>query len=498
MFLLINNLPEVDDHSTLYQKYARYSDFKVKFAGADLLDFKVSFIDKDGKVAELDPAEYTLQFSKQTTLDNSGDNKKLWDASELTESDGWYTLAQLETAGLSLEDMRSFRVVVKDAVPANATIRVEYNGQIQAYDENGNPPTESVTAWNSFGYALTMGNSTLATASLDVGVRTAGVPYITKDLVDAQGNAVAAAVAHTYKFLIYKGEYMHLDAAEGEAALLDQVAVDGRAATVASVEVEAGQSASTLALSDLHPFAKDESSGTWSASSDKWLWEDDETYTIMELCADGTALANAGSVVSGKLDDFAFYSINGRQVNGAQFDYDNTDNQEFLCKNQRASWSILLEKTGDDGHALADAWFGLYSKDASDAADSADFEVLASEVGNLERSVMVDGTTWYLVDAQRTSSAGVIKWDDLCAAEYYVCELRAPNGYAISASDYACVVEAQLDGNRQVTESFVNYLTYQLPSTGGPGAAPFVAAGLTVLACACAMLLRARRGTIRP
>jgi hypothetical protein len=491
----------VGDHSTLYEKYDRYSDFLVAFASADLLDFKISLVEPDGTTTVLDSEKYTLQFSEETALDNSGEGEKLWtDTTALTTNDGWYTLDQLEAAGLSLENMRSFRVVVNNVVPANVTIRVEYNGQMQALDEDGNLPTEGLTAWNSFAYAWRVGSTTLATASEDVGVRTAGVPYITKDLVDAQGNAVAAAEAHTYKFLIYKGENMHLDAAAGEAALLDQVAAAEYAATVVSVEVEAGQSAGTLALSDLHPFAKDESSGTWSASGDKWLWEDDETYTIMELCADGTALANADSVVSGKLDDFAFYSINGRQVNGAEFDYDNTDNQEFLCKNQRASWSILLQKAGDDGHALADAWFGLYSKDASDAADASDFELFASVIGNLERSVTVDGTTWYLVDLQSTSSAGVIKWDDLCAAEYYVCELRAPNGYAISASDYARVVEAQLDGNRQMTVSFVNYITYQLPSTGGPGAAPFVAAGLTVLACACACatLLRARRGTIRP
>jgi hypothetical protein len=539
LFVLVDNLPEENDHSTLYRKYSRYSEFLVNFAEADLLDPEVTLV--NGKtVRELESDEYELLFSAQTDFDyNEDDNSAIWTGQTLSEEDGWYTLEQCKEDG-TLQQMRSLRLVIKDPdyannlMPASSTVNVSFNTTIQTNAD----AEESQTAWNSFGYLYQVSNQ-LQAATESVGIKTPGVPELKKELVDYTGKAYEAEKDEYFDFLIYKGEGEDLDLEKGADALFTQLAEEDIPATMVTIKVPEGKSASdAITLAGLYQYERNEETGVWEPGSTRWNWEDQERYTILEI-PQGGARENveegeasveveegeasveveegeAGveveegeasveveegeasveveegeasvEVEEGEAGGFRLRSINGSKQDSLSFGYVSSSYTELTAVNEKSSWKILLFKESDTGAALSGARFALYTKN-QEIAPSEDTEIPNSE--DAKRKLRVNGTTWYLMDAEITDNDGIIQWEDLQEDEYYLLELEAPENFAMG-EEPGQVVAANVGGTREVT--VVNYTTYELPNTGGHGRRLIcIEVGVVLVLFTTGALLRNRR-----
>jgi hypothetical protein len=161
LFVLVDNLPEVGDHMTMYERYSRDSEFKVDFAEnlnpevtvtytetdasgnkvtvANTLnstDYSVT-TEKNGKTTtteyhdkKLTTDDYVLQFSAKTDLDYEN-NKDVWQGDTLTEKDGWYTAEECTKYGI-WHEMRTVRLVIKDETCNQGLV-----SKVGANDNNG-------------------------------------------------------------------------------------------------------------------------------------------------------------------------------------------------------------------------------------------------------------------------------------------------------------------------------------------------------------------------
>jgi hypothetical protein len=278
--------------------------------------------------------------------------------------------------------------------------------------------------------------------------------------------------------------------------------------------------------------------GVAQASDDEFSWLNDERYTVMELIddeseADGADGADASSAdgvgsASSAGSGFTYKSINGNGKASYTFGYNNAVENELLVQNEIKSWEINVLKTGDDhGQALEGAWFALYEPAEADATDGTLSDAEVSKLGAdalaaaPARTVEADGQRWQISAVAKTDAAGCINWSGLMGQQYYVLELQAPNGYVIGsegasdgtssgagASDtFANAGTIMASGSGQVvsqssavggscTLEVVNYLTYTLPNSGGPGVWPLVAAGLALIACALTLALFRRQSRL--
>jgi uncharacterized repeat protein (TIGR02543 family)/LPXTG-motif cell wall-anchored protein len=149
------------------------------------------------------------------------------------------------------------------------------------------------------------------------------------------------------------------------------------------------------------------------------------------------------------------------------------------------TWKLQLTKQSDHGDRLADVRFALYTKNA-DLAPPSDTAIPNSS--GAKRSLTVDGTTWYLLEVRLTDDSGQIAWNRLTEDSYYLLELEAPEGYALT-EDSSQTIAAQYGGVREVT--VVNAEAYSLPESGGIGTRPFRLLGIALL-CTGALVLRRR------
>jgi hypothetical protein len=583
--VFIDNLPEVADHNTIYSTYARKSNFAVNFI--DNLGINVTVTYEDGTVRTLDADGFDVLLTDNTNFDvsttdsesgMSAASEAAWSDQTLDATAGWYTLEECLEAG-TLDSMRSIRVVVHggtDAdgsaiLPANSTISVAFN----AVAQNDEAAEETQQAINGFGYSYSISDvtgreSVFTSASTTVGVKGLSYPDMVKQLVDSDGNAVAADSDLHFQFLIYEGASKKLDAALGQTALLDALNETGVAATVAEVTVPAGQTSGTLMLSDLFVYKKLD--GAWGPSSDPWVWSNDTQYTVMELGKNGEGVTGAGNAGAGDDESVgADASVSaagaasltcdggftpktiGKTTGSYTFANKTTSSKQIVAVNERTSWEINVLKTGDDhGQALEGAWFALYEPAEADATDGtlSDAEVSALGADALAtapaRTVEADGQRWQIAAVAKTDAAGCINWSGLMGQQYYVLELQAPNGYVIGgateadgdsgegsegvtgdsgageASDSGAGASESTSSGAGASDTFanagtivasgsgqvvsqssavggsctlevVNYLTYTLPNSGGPGVWPFVAAGLALIASALTLALFRRQ-----
>jgi hypothetical protein len=471
LFVLVDNLPEAGDHATFYQDYARSSEFRVDFL-AENLNLTVTLTKANGTARQMDADEYDLMFSMQTEFDyddSDAYSKKLWTGEALTEADGWYTLEQCEQSG-TLADMRSVRVVIKDPghakniMPGGVTISIDFNARVH----QGSNPDYSATAWNSFGYLYEVDGAQLQSAPEKVGVKIVGAPYLEKQLQDYRGAAVTAEQDETFQFLIYKGKNQNLDSTDSIEHLMEQLAANNIAFTVATRTVPAGAStSSSLPLDDLKNYVYDEQTDSWVSGSENWIWENDATYTMMEL---STASDSA----------YSFYTLDGGRINGMTFQYDETASPEYVAVNQLKTWLLEVKKQDEvSGEALSGAVFGLYTLKPELAMQAADLPEEVKE--HTEMTINRDGQTWYLMDVKTSDDNGNLSWTALTEDSYYLYELQAPEGYAICEKEGIKISKA-LNGKAPLTVK--NMQVFEIPKTGGTGAARYIiwGSGLMLLA----------------
>jgi hypothetical protein len=485
LFVLVDNLPEVGDHATFYQDYARSSEFRVDFFAEDL-DLTVTLTRADGTVRQMGADEYDLMFSTQTEFDydvSDASIKKLWTGEALTEADGWYTLEQCQQAG-TLADMRSVRVVIKDPghakdiMPGGVTITISFNARVH----QGSNPDYSATAWNSFGYLYEVDGAQLQSAPEKVGVRIIGAPYLEKQLQDYRGTAVAAEQDETFQFLIYKGKNQNLNSTDSIRQQMEQLAADNIPFTIAARTVPAGASTSTSQpMDDLKTYVYDKQTDTWIPGSENWIWEDDATYTLMEVsCSSDSA--------------YSFYSLDGGRINGVTFQYDEGSSPEYVAVNKLKTWMLEINKQDEvSGKALSGAIFGLYTLKPELAMEASELPEELEEQPRM--TINRDGQTWYLMDVKISDNNGNLSWTALTEDSYYLYELQAPTSYMIRETE-GIRVSKQLNGKEALIVG--NIPTYVLPETGGTGGARYIVWGTGLLLVALLLwIARAKRRTDR-
>jgi LPXTG-motif cell wall-anchored protein len=469
LLVLIDNLPEVGDHTTFYTEYPRYSDFQVDFAEADDLNPVVKVKTSDGKTTTLAASQYSIQFSKQTSL-NFAQNVKLWEGDEVGTKDGWYTLEELKANDLNLQDMRSFRVIIEDPeesglMPAKSTISFGFNAVV--HDDGENAPNASQIAWNSFGYLYQIGSLKLQASPLNVGVKIAGVPSLVKNLTDSQKKAYEAKEDETFRFIISKGIVTQLTSQATEADKLKWLSDMEIPFTVAELTVPKGASSSEeLKLDHLKVCSYDAETGSYKETDETWSWSDKTSYTVTELEQQGNSKYTFGNINSSKLNQYVFT-------------YDKASSLRLTATNVRKEWDMQILKTDSTGDKkLSGAIFAVYSRNQSDQlAENAEMPDKLNV--KPDRTLTNDDGTWYLKDIQTTDADGQIKWSKLTEDEYYILELQAPTGYRLGKNPGQVVKWTAGTEVEQV--NVVNASIFQLPHTGGMGTTLFTISGVCLI-----------------
>jgi LPXTG-motif cell wall-anchored protein len=463
-FVLIDNLPEENDHTTFYKSVDRYSDFQVNFYEDDL-NFKVYTI-TDNVTTVLSEDDYTLLFSKETNLDYDK-NKDLWEGKPAP--DGWYTLEQIkESETLKLSDMRSFRVVInnKDLTPAGVEIHIAFNATVSG------DPTYSDIAWNSYGYWYQVDGTALRSAPSMVGVKIRGTVYLNKSLVGPDLEAYKAEKDEEFQYIIYQGKDKELTPSTDVNDLARQLYDKGETEfLIVTAPVEKGQSTSgNIELENYKVWTYDEATGKAIEETDKnWTWTDNIQYTVMEVLPEESG-------------DYDFYSLNGSSYNSSTFTYVRSSSNTIQSVNQRISWELdILKQDRQTNDLLSGAVFALYTKNPDLKTTMTDAE--ATELGltspAAERQV-IDDTTWYLMKWGTTNTSGILKWTGLMEPEYYYQEIKPPTGYEMNV-DQGAVVETTDNRRGSKSVTVLNDLVVVLAKTGGIGTQWYRLGGIALL-----------------
>ena len=439
MLVLIDGLPEVGDHTAFLTSDPRFSEFKVSLA--ENPDFSVTVTAKDGTVTTLPADSYTIEYSTKTAFDSND-----WQGTSTWNTD--------------VGDARSIRLTVMDStgtlIPAGSTISLSFICKIDGNVQPGQ------VAWNSFGYHYSLAGdpAELEAAPLKVGVKIPSIPELRKQVVDHSGQVRTVEKDTAFQFLVYQGAALsgsYTTKEELVAALGDTPYAEY------TVTVKAGQS-----LSD-----------SIRLQTDKWTWTNGEKYTIVELPCGG---------------EYSFKRFLNSVNSTYTLTYTQAQTQIITCENTALRWSIDLTKENTSHTVLSGAVFALYSPNSSDQLST-----VPEEYADLNIGLTADngGKTWYLKAVKTTSEDGKLNWSDLLEEQYYLLEVKAPDGYNLnSPAGQILRQDKETQGIYSVT--VVNRSGSSLPETGGIGTHLYTLGGLLLLLGAATILLyhlgRRRKG----
>ena len=204
-------------------------------------------------------------------------------------------------------------------------------------------------------------------------------------------------------------------------------------------------------------------SGSVRMETAKWKWADGEKYTIVELpCG----------------EDYAFKRFTGSVGKSYTLTYTAAQTQIVTCENTNLRWSIALTKENVSHEALSGAVFALYSPSESDALASVPAKYADL---NIALTTEQNGKTLYLKDIQTTPDDGKLTWSNLLQEEYYLLEVKAPDGYYLS-SPAGQMLKQEKETQGVYSLTVVNAAGYSLPETGGTGTLPLTIGGLLLTA----------------
>lgn len=448
--ILIDGLPQVNDHSCFQVDNPRYSEFDVAFA--DDPQVSVTVTREDKSVTTLKPDQYIVEFSSKTEFDkNDWNGSSAWDKDHTDAS-------------------RSMRIKILDVpgelIPAKSHVSVRFDGKIKGDAKPGQ------IAWNSFGYHYSVVDDVmeLEAAPLKVGIMIPGIPELVKQVVDESGTHVAGKEDKTFRFLLYTGASLK---ETDEAKLAELLTSKDRNAVYLELKVEAGKSASNvMQLANLKLCTYQ--NGAWMQTDKPWTWTSGASYTLVELPCDDPL--------------YHFDSINRRtEADGYTFYYQNDQTLVLSAVNVLDVWSFTICKTdAGDNSALTGAWFALYSPSPDDMLTDEAYDALREKPTQKPAlTIEQDGKMWYLSNVSQTrdieNKHGTLTWSGLLRDSYCYREIQAPMGYQLDEtirtamkSDLIHTVTIPNAGN-----------AVALPETGGIGTSWFTMGGLLLLAAAC-------------
>ena len=430
-FILIDGLPDIDDHTVFLASDPRFSEFKVSMA--DDPQFSVTVTDKEGNVATLNADSYTVEYSEKT---------------EFTAED-WQGGG---TWSASAANARSVRLKIFDAsgtlIPAESTIALSFTCKVDSSDVQ-----PGQIAWNSFGYHYRLINETneLEAAPLKVGVKVPSVPELRKQTVDHSGQPRTTEQDEAFRFLIYPGA-----ALQGEYTTEEELiaALGDTPYEEFTVTVKAGES-----LSD-----------SVRLQTGKWKWTKGQEYTVVELPCGET---------------YAFRRFLNSAAASYTLTYTPAQTQIITCENIDQRWRIELKKENTSHEPLSGAVFALYSPNALDRLPD-----VPEEYADLSIALSVEhnNRTWYLAAVQTTPEDGKLSWDGLLREQYYLLEVKAPDGYNRN-SPAGQIVKQENETQGLYSVTVINRLGYTIPETGGPGTYLYTMGGALLPLGAGALLL---------
>lgn len=281
--VIIDNLPQPDDATTLRQESKRESEFKVNLAedpdvqvwlyeNADTLNGiadrdKTSPAEYDGiaHTVLVQGTDYTVEYSDKPNNFDEDD----WQGNDT--GDRWYTAPTPST--------RSIRIHFNRKIEKNQAVQIRFDAQIDASDENAKPGN---IAWNTFGYSYGIDGLVAKASPNKVGICIPGCPTISKKVVNSKGEASSVPEDTTFEFIIYKGDTVEFEdyTAKTVAETLKDKDVDFM---YTALEVKAGGSRSEELT--LEKFLKFDytAGGEFVKTSEESLWETDLTYHIVEF-----------------------------------------------------------------------------------------------------------------------------------------------------------------------------------------------------------------------
>lgn len=449
--VLIDNLPQVGDYSPFDTGVPRYSEFQVNFAANP--NFTVTVIE-DGVSTTLEAStDYTIQYS--TTTDFGGPQSDDWRGKDTGK---WKD---------NLTGARAFRLIVTKVIPASARVEVTFDAvvdtTIDSKLEDSAEPGE--IAWNSFGYHYTLQTSENTVVELEamplvVGVSIPSVPELEKRLVDDQSREVVATADETFTFLLYEGEALS-DSYETAEALTEALEDAGLAYKEVSLTVEAGKT----------------TSGSVPLKFDDWTWTDGAKYTITEIACG---------------ENYTFNRFHGANDASYTFTYDSSTTQTITCENLLEKWSVTITKVDkqDAKKLLPGAVFGLYSPEEGDKIKEI---TEAYQSLGIQTQLTVNNDTWYLAAVAESDEDGIAEFKDLLRPEYYLAELKAPDGYNLPQNGW--LLDRSNAEAGVYTTKIENTPGYELPETGGAGMTSYTMGGLLLTAAALLLLyIQSKRG----
>lgn len=404
--IFIDNLPEPNDHSPFDSESLRESEFKVAFA--DNTNVTVSVTDTDGNTSVIDEKYYKVEYADKTEF-NAQD---------------WTGLSQW---GVKNPSSRSIRISIIDSdeqiIHPEATVSVTFNAKIDG------EVTAAQIAWNSFGYHYAVSGVELEAMPLSVGVKIPEVPTLQKSLITLKGISHKAESDLDFSFVLYSGSEI-----DGQFTSYDELAAalenEGRDYKKITLTVNSGSSESEklkLNFSD-------------------WNWINGNEYTITELSPD---------------NDYMLKSWNDRVASSFTFIYDNDTDTSLKCCNVYKLWSFKVEKADSDDKTikLADAVFAIYSKYPSDLISDDEYSSIQDAP---QKTITVDDKEWYLSDVKTTDSNGLLEFSRLPRSEYYLKEIKSPDGYLADMDGR--IINNNFDGETIIQ---TNRTMFELPTTGG-------------------------------
>lgn len=490
---LIDNLPQPEDKYTFGVGPNRASAFKTDFA--DEPNLVVETQKNNGNWTLVDPSRYKVEFSDKTTF-NSAD----WDG---TSTADW---------GAKKATSRSVRVSFdsrnggEPVVTGKTKVRVRFDAQVAT----GENPKSGAIAYNTFGYSyLAPGSSdiVLRAIPLKVGVQVPNIITLQKSVVDAEGKAVLSTVDTSYQFVIYNGEPIVPQDAdkkdeagtednagkESKKTLGDLLKEQKRDFTVVTVSVKKDKSESEkVEIAPTHKYSYE--NGKWVETDQPWEWKNKEKYQISEIAM------KAGGSFSKFIDNSGENPV--ETTKQQEFTYDVSKSFHFVAVNKIDKWQIVLKKVDGDTCAesaectrtLKDAVFGLYSVDKADAMSESALQKLKTDLGadaTITPKFESNGRTYYLAKTEKSGADGMVKFADLAGEEYFVKELKAPEGYSAT---WEGTLFTRPAAGKTIEETVVkNYKPYNLPMAGGMGTLWFTLFGILLAAMAVAGLVMRHR-----
>ena len=393
--ILIDNLPEAEDHDTFDADSDRESEFTVSLSNNPAFTVTVRPDNANASWNEytLTPDQYTIQYSEKTEYTSDD-----WSGA----GDGWTSYQE----GADLSSARSIRLIILDEegtlIPSDATVNLSFAAKADAGAKSGG------YAWNSFGYHYSMADSEteLEAAPLKVGVAITGKPVIQKAVVNVDGEPTTQEEDTVYRYILYKGTYIDgIDESSTAEELTAALAIKGTEFSYIELNVPAGETASEqLDLSDIYVCSYSEENG-FVETSTPWTWENDSSYALWEIPD----------------KNYNFINVNGGDTinNTYVFTYTNTRNQILQCTNELIpdTFDIRVNK--------------YYSETVGDATYAGAVKDAILQVWNADRTEMLA--------EQTVDETGYVTFTELEAGDYVLVEAEAPDHFVI-ADDIAFTV----------------------------------------------------------